>query len=101
MHACPCRTFRTRLPILLGVVVAACLGLTRVHLSYAQVSPEEHKKHHPGPASSDRPNSGSPEGMEGMGEHGRTSQPKELYPSLMSLPELTVEQRGELERQAQ
>jgi hypothetical protein len=39
-------------------------------------------------------------GMEGM--HGGTSaaQPKESYPSLMSLPELTPEKRAEVERQA-
>ena len=77
-------------------------------------SPEEHASHHPGgaapaagtmPAAAGSPAPGGMGGMmEGMGEmmkgmHGSTP-PKELYPTLMALPELTTEQRTLVEAQA-
>jgi ferredoxin-NADP reductase len=91
--------------VLLAVWVAlAWAGPTR-----GQVSPEEHAKHHPGQATGKAegvpphgPRAGMAGGMGGMeGMHGgmHTAPPKESYPSLMSLPELTPEKRTELERQ--
>ncbi|MCK6476712.1 MAG: 2Fe-2S iron-sulfur cluster-binding protein [Phycisphaerales bacterium] len=70
----------------------------------AQVSPEEHAKHHPQGGTSQQPSgtpSGASGGMEGMmeGMHGGTP-PKELYPRLMELPSLTPEQKEEMQRAA-
>lgn len=70
----------------------------------AQVSPEEHAKHHPQGSTPQQPSgtpSGASGGMEGMmeGMHGGTP-PKELYPRLMELPSLTPEQKEELQRAA-
>ncbi|MDI1314878.1 MAG: hypothetical protein PSV43_22130, partial [Prosthecobacter sp.] len=75
-------------------------------------TPEEHASHHPGAApASGAPGMagmGSPAGaggmMEGMGDMmkgmmGKTP-PKELYPTLMALPELTPEKRQAVEQQA-
>ena len=82
-------------------------------------SPEEHASHHPGaagagtmpaapgaaPAVGAAPAAGGMGGMmEGMGEmmkgmHG-SPPPKELYPTLMALPELSPEQRTLVEAQA-
>jgi ferredoxin-NADP reductase len=75
--------------------------------SPGQGEQDEHAKHHPG-ASKDGPAGkadGMPEGMggmkgmEGMCGMGKTP-PKELYPSLMDMPELAPEQRAEIERLA-
>ena len=95
------------------VVRVACLALT-VGLaaavspspSSAQVTPEEHEKHHPGQGQKKNDGqkteggSGGMGGMEcGMEGMGKTP-PKELYPSLMNLPDLTPERREEIRRQA-
>ncbi len=88
----------------------------------AQVPPTEHDTHHPAPAggamsaapgtASAMPAAGgtpAPGGMggmmEGMGEMmkgmmGGSPPKKELYPELMSLPELTAEKRQQVEQQA-
>lgn len=87
----------------------------------AQVSPEEHAKHHPGQAAdaeSVPSMEGPPEGagskngmggmmgggmggmMDGMMEKMGAPKPKDLYPSLMELPDLPIERRGELEKEA-
>lgn len=87
-------------------------------------SPAEHASHHPGQAGGAMPAGGSmpaaggipaaaggvPAGgggmggmMEGMGEMMKNMgkpPPKELYPSLMALPELSPEQRKQVEAQA-
>ena len=80
-------------------------------------SPGEHASHHPGQAGGAPPaggvgiaptaTAGSPGGMggmmEGMGEMMKgmgTTPLKELYPALMALPELTPEQRKQVEAQA-
>ncbi|MFZ2281053.1 MAG: hypothetical protein WAW39_24855 [Prosthecobacter sp.] len=79
-------------------------------------TPEEHASHHPGgaaPAAGGMPAAvgatPAPGGMggmmEGMGEMmkgmmGGGSQTKELYPTLMALPELSPEQRKQVEAQA-
>ncbi|WP_233578891.1 FAD-binding oxidoreductase [Tautonia sociabilis] len=92
---------------------AVSVGLALALPSYGQVSPEEHAQHHPGAATAGPPSATPPAGpmsgmmggggMGGMGEmmeqmHGPP--PKELYPSLMALPELPPERRAGLERQA-
>lgn len=74
-------------------------------------TPEEHASHHPGapgaataagamPATGGSPAS---EGMGGMGEMMKGmmggAPPKELYPSLMEIPELSPEQRKQVEGQ--
>ena len=94
----------------------------------AQVSPEEHAKHHPeqaggnGGGSGTRGMGGPPDGagpqngmggmmggqggggmggmMDGMMEKMGAPKPKDLYPSLMELPDLPMERRGELEQEA-
>ncbi len=78
-------------------------------LLFGQVSPEEHARHHPGQAEATpggspvKPAGAGPGMMEGMGEmmsgmHG--TPPKQLYPTLMSLPTLSAEQRQQVEQQA-
>ena len=78
--------------------------------SLAQVTPEEHAAHHP--QSGQEPGAEGagkePGGMggmmgEGMGDMMRAMgvpPPKELYPSLMDLPDLPLERRGEVSEQA-
>lgn len=78
--------------------------------AHGQVGPEEHAKHHPGasgppgtPASA--PGMGGEGGMMGGGmgkmmEKMGAPKPKELYPSLMALPDLPLEQRQDIQRQA-
>lgn len=76
-------------------MIAVSIGLAVTLNSYGQVSKEEHEKHHPG--QSKEKASGGMEGM--MGGMGKTPS-KELYPSLMSLPELTPVKREEIRQQA-
>ena len=71
----------------------------------AQVSPEDHAKHHPGADASTNASGMNAMGgmMEGMGEMMKgmgAPAPKELYPSLMALPDFTSEKRREVEQQA-
>ena len=78
-------------------------------------SPAEHASHHPGAAGGTTPAAGAMPAampgsgggmggmMEGMGEMMKNKgkpPPKELYPSLMALPELSPEQRKQVEAQA-
>ena len=92
----------------MSIIASACVlifGETRAQ------TPEEHASHHPGaagagamPAAGGSPAGGMGSMMEGMGEmmkgmHGATP-PKELYPTLMALPELSPEQRKLVEQQA-
>ena len=94
----------------LSVIASACV-LLFANQTRAQ-TPEEHASHHPGaaaagampaaPAMGGTPALGGGmmeqmgEMMKGMGK----PPPKELYPSLMALPELTPEQRKQVEAQA-
>ncbi len=86
----------------LGIVLALVSSGT------AQVSPEEHAKHHPGQEpEKDKGGQESKKGMGGgmddMGEmmKGKGAPPKrEVYPELMSLPELSQEKRRQVEQQA-
>lgn len=90
----------------------------------AQMSPEEHASHHPekaakssdgsamsgmgGPSAGAGPGMGGMMGgaeggggmMDGMMEKMGAPKPKDLYPSLMNLPDLPLERRGELEQEA-
>lgn len=75
----------------------------------AQISVEEHARHHPAPsqqpttAPSAGEMSGKPAGMGDMAKmmEGRGNPPaKELYPSLMSVPEWSPQKRAELQAQA-
>lgn len=111
----PTRSTSAARPVRLALVVAGiALAPGLVH---AQVSPEEHAKHHPGAAEPGPPSTippagpmsgavsgdGPPGGMGGMGGMMKSMgvpPPKDLYPSLMSLPDLPPERRAEVERQA-
>src|SRR6266536_1467483 len=73
----------------------------------AQVSEEEHARHHPGqvaqspgasPAQSPSPGMMGEMGEMMSGMHGPP--PKQLYPSLKALPTLSAEQRKQVEQQA-
>lgn len=100
-------------PLLQGVVIV-WLGLAVAHSAGGQMSEEEHKSHHAGAGKASSPDSGpgrpprsmmAGDGgmMEGMGEMMEgmhAPPPKDLYPSLMNLPELTPEKRDEIEKQA-
>ena len=73
----------------------------------SQVSPEEHAAHHPDQSEpvgeGDVPQQG---GMQGMGDMGEMMSrmgvppPKDIYPSLMDLPDMTAEERDAFERLA-
>ena len=76
---------------------------------YGQVSSEEHKKHHPnksgpgnaGPAGKGPGMMGGPGGGMGkMMEKMGAPKPKEMYPRLMDLPDLPMEKRNEIKREA-
>lgn len=80
-------------------LLAAGVGLAASAPVTGQVQPGEHEKHHPGAGGTGT--AGEHGGGMGMGgEHGGATPPKELYPSLMSLPNLSPERRAEVERQA-
>ena len=97
-------------------VFAVAIGLACVLPGFGQVSPDEHAKHHPGQDTekdkggmsgmapsekgSEKGMSGGMEGMKGMMEGMGKPPPKELYPTLMNLPELTKEKRDEILGQA-
>ncbi|MFO0842277.1 MAG: FAD-binding oxidoreductase [Gemmataceae bacterium] len=83
-----------------GVAVVAAI-IAAGTPAKAQISPEEHAKHHPGQAQG-QPGQPAPGGM--MGDMGAMMKEmhappaKELYPRLMSVPELTPAVRAEIER---
>jgi len=95
-------------------VLAVLIGFVFALSGYGQVSPEDHKKHHPGQdeekkadgmpgMAGDSKGKGMGGGMEGMGkmmEGMGKPPPKELYPTLMSFPDLTTEQREQVLGQA-
>jgi hypothetical protein len=85
--------------LLVPGVLAACAGLLLGSAVLGQVTPEEHEKHHGGKGQGKAaiPPVGPKQGM--MGGMG-ANQPKELYPSLMNLPDLSPQQRAEVQRQA-
>ncbi|MEW5976335.1 MAG: 2Fe-2S iron-sulfur cluster-binding protein [Acidobacteriota bacterium] len=107
---------------LLQFVSVSLLALTITVSALAQISPEEHAAHHPKQGqpearggtpggASGPPKGGPPDGMGGekggmMGQMGGMMEkmgapkPKELYPSLMDLPDLPPDKRAEIERLA-
>jgi ferredoxin-NADP reductase len=94
---------------LVGSVLIAA-ATTFAGRSYAQISPEEHAKHHPGQAqpgvTTGQPSSGMGAMMEGEmggmmeGMMGGRSAQQAIYPSLMGIGEFTPEQRQQLQQQA-
>lgn len=105
MNDSSCRSPATRRGLRL-VLLIAWLGLSLAVPVRGQVSPEEHKKHHPGQEEVDKTQidsdgmNGTMESMGGMMEGMGTSSTRELYPSLMNLPELTASQREEIVEKA-
>ena len=95
-------------------IVSSIFFLTFVFLSSqgakAQISPEEHAKHHPGAAGGSQMSPGKAQSggaMGGMGEMMKemmnemgAPKKKEFYPSLMTLPKLTKEVKDDLEEKA-
>ncbi len=87
-------------------IVFIFLGLF-MSTPYAQGGNDEHTKHHPGgapntPGSPGLKSKGGPMGgkMKQMMEQMGVPKPKDLYPSLMSLPELSLEKRIEIKKAA-
>lgn len=105
------RARRRQLPVqsrrmVAWIVVATLVGPIAAR---AQVSPEEHAKHHPDQATGAQPGvppgtppagSGMMEGMEEMMRGMGAPPPRELYPSLMELPDLPPEKRAEVQAAA-
>ena len=94
---------------MLARVISAVLYICFCAISVAGQTPDEHASHHPdqsSPASGKaegmpaRPNSGMGGEMERMMKQMLNPPPKELYPTLMSLPELSAAKRTEIQRQA-
>jgi hypothetical protein len=91
----------------LTIIFALVLGVQPLR---AQVSPEEHAKHHPPqgagapsgsqPATGSQPPGGMMEGMQEMMKGMGGTPPKQIYPSLMELPSLPPEKRDELQKTA-
>lgn len=94
-------------------MLALCLLLAGTSVVRAQVSPEEHARHHPGGEGGPDPATNAPGmggmmggGPGGMGDMGKMMEkmgapkPTDLYPSLMSLPDLPLEKRAEVQQQA-
>ena len=88
-----------------SIAVSACVFFATAE-TRAQTA-EEHASHHPDQAATPAQPGATPaakaSGMEDMGEMMKSmgaSPPKELYPSLMALPELSPEQRQRVEQQA-
>jgi ferredoxin-NADP reductase len=100
------------MPNLGSIAVALCIFYA-AEPSLAQ-TPEEHASHHPEQAGGDAPASDSKEkgggmggmmggeggGMGGMMEKMGAPKPRDLYPTLMNLPELTPEKKDEVLAQA-
>lgn len=109
--------FEKIVSITLFGMMAMSIGPTAVRPVYGQMSPDEHAGHHPGrgrggQAAADSPTAGSEErrgggmgemmggGMDRMMERMGAPKPKELYPSLMELPDLPADKRADIQRQA-
>ena len=104
------KSVTTRL-VCLGVF-GVLIGLTIACPGYGQVSPDEHASHHPGQAGGGPGMAGPPKGaggmmgggmggmMDGMMKKMGVPPPKDLYPSLMAVPELSPELRTQVEAQA-
>lgn len=93
------------------ISLVAVLGVFAGIISLSGQTPDEHAAHHPGQAqtppsggkagqAAGRQNSGMGGEMERMMQQMLNPPPKELYPTLMSLPELPPAKRAEIQRQA-
>lgn len=90
--------------------LCAAIAVLLSGTAFAQVTPEEHAAHHPEAAQDPGAEGQGKErgGMGGMMGEGMGDMmsamgvppPKELYPSLMDLPDLPLEKRGEVSEQA-
>lgn len=86
-----------------GIILACCTSF-----AFGQVSPEEHRKHHPqktggsGSRRKDGGMMGGPGGamMDEMMRKMGAPKPKQMYPRLMDLPDLPLEKRDEIKREA-
>lgn len=98
-------------------IVAAFAGLTLTVPAVGQMSEAEHRSHHPGAGQAGRPDAapgGPSQGMMGGGGMGGmmgggmgdmmekmgAPKPKELYPKLMDLPDLPLEERAKIQQEA-
>src|SRR6266536_3563981 len=91
-----------------AALVIASIGILMSIRASAQISAEEHASHHPtqgaSPGMAASPGTSAGGGM--MGEMSKMMEgmhgvpPKQLYPTLMSLPTLSAEQRQQVEQQA-
>lgn len=72
------------------------LGSVRAN---AQISAADHAAHHPGAGTAPSGATNAP-GMGGMMEHMSAPPPREPYPSLMSFPKLSLDERHKIEAQA-
>ncbi|MEM6467970.1 MAG: 2Fe-2S iron-sulfur cluster-binding protein [Planctomycetota bacterium] len=110
---------KSRLTWVNAVTTLVLLLVATASTAIAQVSPEEHAAHHPEEAGANTGGSGN-RGMggmmggngggmmgggmggmmDGMMEKMGAPKPKDLYPSLMELPDLPMERRHELEQEA-
>jgi len=84
-------------------VLSALIALMTALRADAQVSPEDHAKHHAPQTSAGQAQPAMGGMMEGMGEMMKqmgAPPTKETYPSLMNLQELTPERRSEILAQA-
>ena len=96
----------------LRLLLAAWIVASQPVMLIAQVSPEEHASHHPGQAGAGAERWSRPCASPSARHRGRRDgrhdgrhdevhpQPKELYPRLMDLPELPMEERAQIEHQA-
>lgn len=105
-----------------AVLVITLTAMTTLP-AFGQISPEEHAKHHPGQAQGSGTREGGEKGggmmgggmggmmggqdggmmgggMGGMMEKMGAPKPKELYPKLMDLPDLPMEERTNIQQEA-
>lgn len=87
--------------------VAAVWTFAAAFSAAAQVTPEEHETHHAGDASASQSttdDTGSADGMgammDGMMAKMGLPVPKEIYPELMSMPDLSPERRAQVDEMA-
>ena len=95
-------------------IIAFVISIYSAAVGFAQVSPEEHAQHHPEEAaveSAGAPAASAPaaggmmggaggKGMGSMMEQMGAPKAKDMYPSLMALPDLPMEDRAKLKEEA-
>ncbi len=100
--------------LILSLLLCVIMGTS---FTYGQVSPQDHKKHHPGKTGGPKGKGpgmgggmmggskgggmmGGKGGMGGMMDKMGAPKPKDLYPKLMNLPDLPMEERAKIEQEA-